>query len=768
MQIWARAIALGLSMGLSAEAIAVDLTAGHVQLTVASHRQSLRETRKARAEQHLKQGIALALANEFQGAIQSWRTALSLYKELNDSKGEAAALDGLGLAYSALAQYGDAIKFHKQALVVKRSIAGDYWDEADSLGRLGRVHNFIGQHEQAVGFFYQALDIAREIGDRWREARSLGRLGWAYHSLGKHERAIDLHKQALKITRAIGERWGEGTVLGNLGVAYASLKDYKQAIDFYNQALHITREMKDQRGEARFLDGLGVVHASLSHYQQASDFHHQALKITRETKDRQGEATVLSNLGVTHVFLKQYEQAELSYRQSMEIGESIERDVGKQDRDQISFFETRKITYSSLTSLLVNQSKAEAALEIADRSRARSLAQFLTPSADNKSPTPLNIDQIKQLARDKNATLITYSIVGKELYIWVVFPDGDVEFRQTAPEAAGIPIKEITSQIRRSASSPIDTSGFFAQGQFRIDLQSLRGGEGSLWRGGPKDLKRAYELLIKPIENLLPTQGSRLIVVPHRELGTVPFAALIDDHDRFLLDRYALSITPSLQTLHTVQQTQPTGTGTPLIVGNPSPMPDQLNNLPGSEQEATAIAQALGTTALTGKSATETTVKQRLQNASILHFATHGVVANSDRQINDTWLALADVESGEEDGKLTLTEIFNTPLNAQLAVLSACNTNSGEVTGEGVLGLARAFLKSGVPTVIATLWKVPDTETRILMEAFYRELLTGKTYAEALRIGQLEVRAQSPNPRNWAAFVVIGDGDRTLELPQSP
>ncbi|MEM9772036.1 MAG: CHAT domain-containing protein, partial [Cyanobacteria bacterium P01_D01_bin.73] len=166
-----------------------------------------------------------------------------------------------------------------------------------------------------------------------------------------------------------------------------------------------------------------------------------------------------------------------------------------------------------------------------------------------------------------------------------------------------------------------------------------------------------------------------------------------------------------------------------------------------------------------GRQATEATIKSQLANASILHFATHGIIPKSDRDLN-SWLALANVSPNDnEDSKLTIAEIFNSKLSAQLAVLSACDTNSGEVSGEGVLGLARAFLKAGVPTVVASSWKVPDRETQILMEEFYDQLLAGKTYAEALRAAQLKVRADSPNPFNWAAFSVIGEGDRTLELP---
>ncbi|MEM6502116.1 MAG: CHAT domain-containing protein [Cyanobacteria bacterium P01_C01_bin.89] len=701
---------------------------------------------------------------QYAQAFDYYQQALAIRRKTGDRAGEANLLGNIGAIYHQQSQYAQTLDYYQQALAIYREL-NNRVGEIIFLNNIGGLYSSQGQYVQALDYYWQALEIAGERNDASWQGLLLNNIGSVYHDQGKYGHAFYNYHRALAVNREFGYRIWEGTSLSLIGSFYLDNGEYAQALDNYQQALEIARERVDRVREGSILLNIGYLHSRQEQHNQALSYYQQALKISREMGARATESTVLSNIGYLHSGQGKYGQAAAYFRQSISVFETIEKDSVATDQSRVALFEKRAHTYNSLISSLANQSKTAAALDIADRSRARSLAQFLNPSAENKPPTPLNIEQIKQMARDKNATLITYSIIEKELYIWVVDSNALVTFRKVSPEATSVPLRAITSQIRRSASAPFDVSGFFSQNRFRLDLQSLRGGEGSLWRGGPKDLKRAYKLLIKPIENLLPTQGSRLIIVPHRELGTVPFAALIDDRDRFLLDRYALSITPSLQTLHTVQQTQPTGTAAPLIVGNPTPMPDQLSDLPDSETEAIAIAQALGTTALTGKNATETTVKQRLQNASILHFATHGVVANSDRQIDDTWLALADIGTGEEDGKLTLTEIFNTPLNAQLAVLSACNTNSGEVTGEGVLGLARAFLKSGVPTVIATLWKVPDTETHILMEAFYRELLTGKTYAEALRIAQLEVRAQSPNPRNWAAFVVIGEGDRTLELP---
>jgi CHAT domain-containing protein len=188
----------------------------------------------------------------------------------------------------------------------------------------------------------------------------------------------------------------------------------------------------------------------------------------------------------------------------------------------------------------------------------------------------------------------------------------------------------------------------------------------------------------------------------------------------------------------------------PVIIGNPSPMPNALDPLPGSEREAIAIAQTQNATPLIGAAATETAVKQTWQTARWLHFATHGA---------PDWIALT--ADATNDGLLTVAEIFNSQLQAELVVMSACDTGKGDITGEGVIGLARAFLKAGSPSVVATLWKVPDDATAFLMEVFYRELDVGASKAAALRTAQQETRAQPryEHPRNWAAFILVGEAD---------
>jgi CHAT domain-containing protein len=117
---------------------------------------------------------------------------------------------------------------------------------------------------------------------------------------------------------------------------------------------------------------------------------------------------------------------------------------------------------------------------------------------------------------------------------------------------------------------------------------------------------------------------------------------------------------------------------------------------------------------------------------------------------------LALAPGGGEDGWLTAAEIAELDLQADLVVLSACDTGRGRITGDGVVGLTRAFLSAGADTVIVSLWQVPDDATAALMVAFYEALAETGDKAAALQQAMVATRAQFPDPRNWSAFVLVG------------
>jgi CHAT domain-containing protein len=198
----------------------------------------------------------------------------------------------------------------------------------------------------------------------------------------------------------------------------------------------------------------------------------------------------------------------------------------------------------------------------------------------------------------------------------------------------------------------------------------------------------------------------------------------------------------------------------PKIVTKIGEPPFQLAALPGSEQEAKEISQVLNTQPMMGKSATKANFLQTLSQARFVHLATHGLLNYvSIAGVDSTEVpgALALAPAGTDDGLLTSREILNLKLNAKLVVLSACDTGRGRITGDGVIGLSRAWISTGVPSTIVSLRTVPDLSTRTLMVSFYQNFTKTSNIARSLRLAMLETKKTNPIPINWAAFILIGE-----------
>jgi CHAT domain-containing protein len=251
---------------------------------------------------------------------------------------------------------------------------------------------------------------------------------------------------------------------------------------------------------------------------------------------------------------------------------------------------------------------------------------------------------------------------------------------------------------------------------------------------------------------------------------------LKDARGRYLLEDYVVGYLPSSSAGEPAARSSGSGY---LFVADPQVLPPgpegrALPALPGARRESEAGAQALrGATVklLTGVEANEAAVRQNVSAPRVLHFATHGLL--QDRKPFDSFLALGRRSTApEEDGRLTVREIYDLKLQADLVVLSACRTADGPVTGDGINGMTRAFLYAGARGVMATLWDVADEPTQRLAARFYVYFGQGLPAAEALRRAQLDllsalrkgqVRVQTPlgavvlkeNPAFWAGFVLV-------------
>ena len=128
-----------------------------------------------------------------------------------------------------------------------------------------------------------------------------------------------------------------------------------------------------------------------------------------------------------------------------------------------------------------------------------------------------------------------------------------------------------------------------------------------------------------------------------------------------------------------------------------------LAALPGAEAEANAIAQMFGVLALVGDEASETSVTNRLADASVIHLATHGLLESDNIYTQSYLSAIALTPTDQDDGYLTVREVMKMKLKADLAVMSACDSGRGKITGDGVIGLSRGYLAAGVPSVMVSL-----------------------------------------------------------------
>jgi CHAT domain-containing protein len=202
-----------------------------------------------------------------------------------------------------------------------------------------------------------------------------------------------------------------------------------------------------------------------------------------------------------------------------------------------------------------------------------------------------------------------------------------------------------------------------------------------------------------------------------------------------------------------------------LILGNPATGDREFGPLAFAERGVQIIGELYGVEPALGTAATESLVQEQASRVGILHLAAHGRY----NLYNPLYSAIALAPDGENDGLLEVHEVYGLELhNADLVVLSACETQSGELGPEGqpvgvsagdeVVGLTRAFFFAGTPSIIASLWSVDDRPTEMLMECFYTRLQDGTGNAAALRQAQLDVRAEYPNPYYWAGFVLSGDG----------
>jgi len=259
-----------------------------------------------------------------------------------------------------------------------------------------------------------------------------------------------------------------------------------------------------------------------------------------------------------------------------------------------------------------------------------------------------------------------------------------------------------------------------------------------------------YNALFAPLAPYV--HHENLTIIPYGALYYLPFAALWDaETERYLIEDYAITYAPSVDTLPLIQANRNPNEGRMLALGDPD------GSLPSAITETNMIASLYDIKPLTGALATESVVYAQSHAIDLLNLATHSAYNPFNPLATQVVLA----PDTTNDGALEVHEIFNLDLaEANLVVLSACETALGEQSmGDEITGLTRAFLYAGTPSIITTLWSIEDKASEALIISLYQHLGTEKSFTAALRAAQLEILGndQWRDPFYWAAFTLHGD-----------
>ncbi|NER24095.1 MAG: CHAT domain-containing protein [Symploca sp. SIO1C2] len=742
-----------------------------------------------------KMGESYNQLSQYRQAAESYEQALSIYQELNSWQKQGNSLNWLGLIYEQLGEYKRSLDSYEEALAINQEL-GNHHEAMLILNNRALLYNQIGQYEESLASLLQAWEILQDNVKLAVEAVISHNLGDVYTYLNQESEARKFYGRALGISRVTGNRRQEAITLSNIGLLYSQQQQYPQALDFLQASRKIEQELGNRQSEGISIYSIAGIYLNQGKYKQALELLEQSLAISREQDDPVWVARIIERMGLTLLKSGKLSAATEKLLTAIEVWESLS--PGLSDQERVSLFDKRAQTYGYLQQALLAQNEIEAALEISERGRARALAELLAQRLSNVPEgqvgiKPTTIEEIKQIASQQQATLVEYSVIEDTLLIWVVKPSGEVFVEKVNLPPLKISLENLVTSARKAIG---------VRGRGSIAAVA-RGNSGST-----SDLEQLYQVLISPIAQFLPTNPEeRVIFIPHQQLFLVPFPALVDSSGKYLIEKHTILTAPAIQvlqlisspvedlhsgenkavpmkkiftTMHESPSLRVSASPRPrvsfqseltpnpsqegdwrqevLVVGNPTMPsvgipPQQLSPLPGAEVEAYAIAQLLQTSALIGNQATETVVKQKMNSARIIHLATHGLLDDFGYGIPG---AIALTPSAEDDGLLSAGEIFEMQLNAELVVLSACDTGQGTITGDGVIGLSRSFLAAGVPNLIVSLWSVPDAPTAQLMQEFYLNWQLSGDKAQALRQAMLTTRKQYPDPKDWGAFTLIG------------
>ena len=760
-------------------------------------------------------GGVTQLRGDLVGAEDYLRRALLLQsKRVPESLNTSNLLDSLGFVALERVDLDSAQEYFERSLQIRLRMAPGTRFVALSLSLLGNVAKERGDLKSAERYFRESLVLCEQamesddlidnnltgLAEIARERGDLAAVENYYHRSLKYKQRttskvilLSLAETALQLGRL---KEAESYLRGYLGSDDKSPStDWKHTVAFQGLA-NVLRRMGRLQEAARYadlsiesleaqIDKLGGSQETKGKFRgRHGDIYRNALRLQLEM-GRPQEAFHLLERFRAQAFLTLLAERDLSFAGDLSPGldEERRRLAASYDSNQLQLAaldpekDREAIEGLQREQVQLRRRRDEIAVEM--RRTAPRLAALQNPQA-------LTFEQVR-MALDPGTVMLSYSTGKEQAHLFIVTPGGELHVK--------------TLDVGRQAlEKDVDR---YRQLIDQTRTGSTLGAQGLDWFS-----RRLYNLLVEPAEKWI-AAGDRIVLVPDGPLHLLPFAALTRKDGRHLVEWKPLSTVLSgtvfaelkKQRRDVIAAAEPTlwhwvGFGDPwfpprLAEGRPEDIGEarlrsistraqlQWKRLPQSRREVEEIAALFPPDrrqTYLDREASEERAKTVGKGARIVHFATHAYV--DDRSPFDSGLVLSipeELAEGRDNGLLQVWEIFESlRLDADLVVLSACETGIGEIRGgEGIIGLTRAFQYAGARSVLASLWRVEDEATAELMQRFYRHLRSGKAKDEALRAAQLELirsplrvpdgrggwtKRNAAAPYFWAALQLVGDG----------
>ena len=674
-------------------------------------------------------GVIARMHGDADRALDYATEALALAQAAHDTPGLVRAWNDLGriqidLLYNAAA----ARDAYQRGLLLKPS-------DPRILNNLGNLSRSEGDFRKAIAYYTRAGAAAKKAHDRYGQISAEHNIGLVYTQQNDPAAALVHLRRALAMERSAQTLLSISEARRQLGDTAGALRDLKRARalakDDATLATILLREgelrlaRRDFTGAARDIDrslelaptAIGLTYRA--RLRLAQKRYADAAAAAHEAVDRATDADTIaiaqSIAGQAYRRMPDREDARDAFTQAIAAIERQRTEVAGGAESRERQFEARVHPYLEMVDLLTEDDDARAALEYAERAKARVLLEVLQGSVG--TVPRLRARELAAALPESDDAIVEFAVSDTALYAFVVTRDG---------------VHAFATEIRRAELAAICN-------RFALELASRN-------LAFRRTARLLWDLLLEPEAALLRGR-KRICIIPDSELWRVPFHALIDPNDRYVADDAAIFYAPSIAVLMNehVEQTRNLSL---LAVANAS--------MPEARSEVQQIAAIYGSRAHVEVGAREQLVKESAPRYGILHFATHGVFDDSAPLASH----LVFARGGRDDGRLEAREMMAMHLDAQLVVLSACQTAEGRpAPGEGIIGMSWALFVAGCPTLVASEWKVESSSTTAMMVAFHRNIVEhGLSPAAALRAAQLEVRKSYEHPFYWASFVVLGKG----------